>query len=51
MAVRENNFNLGRGFYRQRHKALSVEGFYAAWYWLHEGTMFYYMRAMGARTI
>lgn len=51
MAVRENNFNLGRGFRRQRSEALSAEGFYSAWHWLHEGTMFYYMRAMGRRTL
>lgn len=48
---RENNFNLGRGFIRQRREALSARGFYAAWYWLHEGTMFYYLRAMSSRTL
>jgi hypothetical protein len=49
--VRENNFRLGRGFIRERREALSAEGFAAAWFWLHSGTMFYYMRAMGARTL
>ena len=48
---RSINFRMGRGLIRERRMALSAGGFAATWYWLHEGTMFVYMRAMSQRTL
>jgi hypothetical protein len=48
---RENNFRIGRGMIRERRESLSAAGYLAVWAWLHSATMFYYMRAMGARTL
>jgi len=48
---REINFRVGRGRIRERRASLSAAGFYAAWYWVHEGTAYHYMKAMAARTL
>lgn len=49
----EINFNVGRGFIRQRRRALSLEGYFAASEFVDPWSLrvLRYQMAMGARTL